>query len=670
MVAVGFTGLKREDAALLRAVADVLRPPAIERQSQWAERAVELVPELTERPGKYDPDYWPFTRDILDVAHHFPHKRGAIIKKPAQVGVSTLELVDLAGQARHVRGRMLYVISTKTDASDFVAEKFNPILKGCPEVAALFQSAKAEKRRAILLSKPYRGGRVDFVGAGSPAGVSSRTYQEIWDDEYEQCIGVFPKEYGDLFKFLEARQRALRGKRYLKVWSHPRKRGEGIDKHFTERSTMHHWVFTCPHTRDDGTPCGATVKPCWALVHYTGTTPEGKSDPETAELRCPACQKAITDAQRSIAVWAPAKGGTGRFESELPAAEQAQRPYAGLAVNGLCDPWKSVVQFARSYAACTSDEELMTFFNLELGEEFAVSRSNLTVEMVKSCLAESPRIVLPGGNLGVRYLVVGADAQFPPELPTLYATAMAFAATGMMYIVAAERLQGFAAFYEWLRHLAFPVDHPPGYSGDVPSTLGVRLATVDTKWETGAILDNLRGATVYSSATNARVDLLGVQFEAHLKRDNPVVEVPMAKQLHPTLPHMPPFQRFQLNRHAFVDRVMNRWATGRVTALCRLPEEFPAHVTANVLRPKETLHGWMTEENEWELIPKARDDWNMGLVYGEAGAAVKLGLDRIHLEALLEAERERSQADEIPEEKSFFGRRRRHGSGGYWGRGT
>lgn len=656
-----FGGLTKYDAPMLRAVAEALRPPSRERPSDWAAKNVFLTPEMTERPGRYNPDLFPFTRGIMDAEHDNPAKVGVIVKKPAQCGVSTAMLIEMAAATMNVRGGILYAIAARDDVAEFVGKYFQPLINNAPAIKNRFDRAAEAGRRSVTLSRAFVGGNVMFVGAGSPGKVSTFPYGRIYIDEYEQCQANFPAQFGDVFGFAQGRQKFIRGRRWIAVWSHPLRRGEGTDKLFTTVSTEHRFVFTCPHTHADGQPCGHAVFPLWANVAYTRAQPDGTPDPESAELRCPACQKPISDAQRSRALW-----DTGRFESELTGEQQSRRAFVGRWVHGLCNPYQSVVGLARKFSACSSDEELTTFYNLECGEEYAAGRQTITVETVRQRFQEAAKIVLPGGPRGVRYLVVGADAQYPEQNPTLFSVAVAYAVTGMAYLCAVEAISGFAAWFEWLRTLEFDLDQPPGFVG--PRKLGVRLAVCDCKWNTGLILDNIRFApALYSPASNARIDLLPVQYEAHLKRDNPVVEVPLAKQIHPLHPNLPPLRRYQLNRYTFVDRTMRRWSEGRVTVLCKPPAELAAHVTANVLRPKRTLHGWETEELDWEKIPKARDDWARGMDYAEAGAAIELGLDRMHQEIPSETEGVGQGAVERSG-RGYFGHSR-GGGGGYWRHG-
>ncbi|MCC6428315.1 MAG: phage terminase large subunit family protein [Phycisphaerales bacterium] len=602
-------------------------------------------------------DRFPWSIDLADIEFNWPTKRGVIAKKPSQYGHTTIRMAAIAEMTRRYRGDALYIIGKKDKATEKADRDFANMVKESPDVQRRFQEAQDDGERTTLTSIPHSNGRVDFIGARSAPDLSSTPYRFVFGDEYEQAMDAFPSGYGDLYIFMTGRQSFFSGFTWLELWSHPRYKGQGIDLKFTTASTEHEWAWDCPH-------CGEPVFPRWSCVHHTRTREDGRPDPESAEFRCPSCAAVITDNERYRAVWPPRLGGTGRFATKLSPEEQAARPYVGVWYHGLSSPYKTVKHFARLMAGCSTAKERMTVLNLHMGEDYEQALENVTVVNVKDRVQVAERIVVPGGPLGVQFLAVGVDVQYPPERPTLYASAIAFA-PAMAYVVAMERISGFAAMFDWLGMLSIPVAHPPGFAG--PANLGVRIATFDSKWETGIVCDNLRGQSRYSAVNNSRIRLLPVQFEAHLHRANPVVEVPLEKQMHPIHRQLGPLERFQLNRHTFVDRTMRRFAEKQVVVLCRPPDDFEAHMTANVLVPKKSRHNFDTDELVWELIDKRHDDWCMSMVYAEAGAAIKEGLDRLHQTELLEAEAARQRDAREPARPSYFSRHRR--SGGYWNRG-
>lgn len=614
------------DAALCLRVAELLAPPVRMAPSRWVEQNIRLRREQTERPGLFSCAFRPWIRSVLDWRERWPGKRGLIIKKYAQSGITTAMLAAMVEMSAYISPRMLYVISTEEDAKDIVTNQIDRMIESCPEATKRFGAAVTEGEREIMLSKPYDGGRLDFVGSGSPAKVSSRPYCAAFVDELDQAMKNFPTHFGDLWGFIEGRQKAVTDPVRI-AWSHPTFEGEGIDRLYRQLCHTHEWVFDCP-------ACGGTIFPRWALVKYD-VDGQGQILPDTARLTCPACAAAISDAQRVRACRDRddfgTDGGTGRFESTMAAETGRQRELVGMWIHGLCDPNETVIGLARRWATKRSKAERMTFLNKTLGEEFAESESAITVRDVAACVRSGE--TLPGGPLGVQIVTVGVDVQFPMHNPTLYTSLCAFTGAGMLLVPQMHRFSGWLALQDWLRSVCVVTRDAAG----AERRLVPQIVAVDAQ---GSMMQNVLDAArtpVYSSVSNARVQILPVQFEKQMKRDRPAEPVPIEKQYHPTMPHLGALERWRLERHTFVDRIMERWTSKRIAIVGDAPVDLPAHVTANVLRPKSMQTGWDEPVLEWSKIENARDDWNMSLVYAEIAAAIKCGLDSLHLRAEVRA---------------------------------
>jgi hypothetical protein len=613
--------------ALWRDAADILRPKAMMRPSDWAEKYVILTKEQSpKRPGPFRCDYKPWTRAIHDLAFDDPTKKGFIVEKPAQSGFTRAVLNSFGCYADTNPAPMLFLISDRTQAGHFAAEHWDPVVKKIPHVRALFERAKLQGRRDLLHEKPFIGGRVDFAGAGSVSSVTARTYVRVAIDEYEVFMDNFPDHRaGSGFTLAEGRTKAVESISCIVVWSHPRRANEGIDDLFQRLSDQQHWVFDCPH-------CHERVVPEMSLIHFGQTEdgPEGPMlDPDSAVLRCPHCACVITDAERSVAVWerGTRPGATGRFESVLEPEEAKKRRYGGRAIHGLADPAFTVQYFAVKLAGAKSDGDRMAVYNIDGGEPFRSSSALITSDIVEKCVKTAATITVPGGRLGCQFMTVGVDVQYPLHRPTLYCRASCWSASGMAYVVAYHRVSGLDALAEWLRTMWIPRE---GENNNPPDHLWPRVCTLDYGGSfSGMILDFCR-LPITHAHSGGRIKLLPVKHQASVKGDCPAVMPGIEKRTDPRRPNLGAIDSFYLHRHTWLDRELRRWEQDRITVLCPVPPELTAHMTANQMAPVKDREGWGNPNQEWTLIKNRRDDWAQAGAYDEAGAALVLGLDRLY----------------------------------------
>ncbi len=614
-----------EERDLWEAAATGIAPRRRVRPSAWVARNITITARQSERTGPANPDYLPWVRDVLDVLYDEPGKIGLICVKPSQVGLSFAATMLMLCWAATDPGPMLYVTDTREKAADYANGLFASWIAGNPDLARMFDGeAEDVTHRELIFHKEFPGGFIDFLGAGTESGVTSQGRQRVVLDEYQLASGAFPKASGDLFVTAVGRTERYQSSSAVLAFGHPRHPDEDIDRLYRTVSDERSWVWDCPL-------CGATIAPDWSLVHVEGVLPAAggespRPDPATAVLRCPACQGAISDAQRARAVWPPRLGGTGRFESGLEPEERRRRRYVGLAIHRLSDPLASVRGLAERYAACASDAEKQSFYNKGLGETYSATRGLVTVDRVRERLTPAARIVLPGGVLGAHLLAAGVDVQAPESHPTLVTSVVGFAATGHAHVVAMEMLRGWASLFEYLR--SFGVDRAIG-DGGRGDRLGVQICGIDCGAFTKQVLDQCR-LDLYSGVTSGRVTLLPLRYEKYVTDHQPYVLPREDKRVDPQRPWLGPQERYDLNRNHWVNRAMRRWIDGRISVLCEAPRDLLSHVTANTQTPHRDKFGYETGDMIWARAKNRVDDWLQSLAYAEAAAAIKLGLDRLH----------------------------------------
>lgn len=652
------------------AAADRLRPPLRVNTAEWCEANLIIPEEISARPGPLSCDYKPWTRDLHNARCEHRDKIGAIITKPEQAGATAALLHDLLCLAATDPGPMLYITSDDEKAGEVASRYFSPMIANSRALRAVF-GAGSLTQRETMRALPFPGGVLRVYGAGSESKVISYPYRYVVLDEYQLSSENFPAASGDLYMTAFGRGKTYRqsGQAYIWINSHPRFAYQDIDKLRCTLSDQRVWSFDCP-------ACKHTFAPVVSRhVRFGGIVAgdaEGRPDPATARLHCPGCDHAISDAERARAVWPARLGGTGRFVSELEDDEANRRPFAGRHIGILCDPSARVFDLAKELADCATEQERQSFYNKRCGETYAATRGHVTLDTITKCLRATDRIIVPGGERGVRFLCVGADVQAPKHHPTIYAAAIAYA-PAVAYVVALQICSGWAAYHAWLCELGVALAGTDGLALTGPgSRIAPRLAAIDAGYETGQVLDQSRRHLV-SSVEPRAVPQLALRFVPHLNADNPAVEAPERKRTHPTRPELGLAEYTYLHRHSWVDRFIRRMQEGRMVVLCPTPPEFISHVLSNKLTPVKNVHGWEPDKVEWNRNEKERDDWMMAMVYAEAGAALKCHLDTMHAAELRaqagENMKPQTPSDRLPGDRIGLAKWMGHnlrGKGNWW----
>lgn len=614
-------------------LADLIRPTPPVRPSEWAEANVVLSEtQSLSAPGRFRCSWRPWIRDILDMMFNNPGKRGVICVKPAQIGFSTAMLNLLGALCTQRPGPILYLIGSDENAKNFVSRYFNPLVKSCPPLAKIFADIK-DTERQLLNSKPFLGGRIDFAGGGSPGSVSTWMYGTAIVDELEIVMDNFPDDAGDPVGFVLNRQKTVENA-IAWIFSHPRRSDRGTWKLYQDWSDQRAWMFDCPRGG-----CGMPVDPTWDCIHIEGLKEAGprslefgRADPNKAVFRCPMCRDVITDAERCRLTWAPKEGGSGRFHSRLETKVAADKEWIGLHIDGLADPNVTVGGLARKLLGKATEEERRTFFNLDLGEKHDSSSAAVTVEHVKEVLKKSEgKVLVPGGKFGVQFAVGGADVQAPEFQPTMYARAECYGPMPEKWITCFEKLSGWDALAAWIAEYRVPVAHESG--NGIGGWLGLSVFTIDAGYLDPQVFDFCR-RNIISKASGAPVILLPVRYEPYVKSTQPFYLPPVEKRIDPARRYLGPQERYDLCREIWVDREMRRWMDGRVIVPegVQVPPDLAAHLTANVRVPAPDIHKIHRAGNEnliWEKQKDKRDDWMQSGAYCEAGAVIKLGVDRL-----------------------------------------
>ncbi len=643
----------RIDSRLMDLAASIIAPPEQIRTSDWAAKYVRLGAKEAQDAGPYDPDAFPWLRDILDIEERNPTKVGMISYKPSQLGFTIAAFIKLMKRCVDVGGKALYMIGTKDKAGELSDARFRDIALACEPFRRVLKSKMLDVINWTFTE--FDRGEINWTGAGSPGELITTPYRTVIGDEFHLILHNTKKFTGDPVNQLLARMKRQR-RSWIELFGHPTTEGTPFDLHFKQLSDQRAWVFDCPHH-------GCVVRLVGMDNIEIPEGPGGKPDPSRARLLCPGCGEEITDAQRAIAVWPKSERnprGSGRFVPQIPDEEARAKPFVGIEVHGLCDPKKSVQEISRRWIAAPDEASRQSLMNYELGQKHIPARKRVSIASVDECAPREPITLVPGPTVrgGVRFVTAGVDVQWPKENPWLYLTMIGWASSGKAY-VRRRKIRGWAALHEYVRTAGMEWRHESGERG---GTLGIRTIAIDAQGQlSGSVKDQCRigNRQCYSIHGNHLVKWVPVQFDAKMTSDEITWRrVERDERIIDALrPELGPIEMYELRRHAWVDRTYARLVDAGWLFLDGVDAELRAHLTSNVLQPVKSRHGMEAIREEWMLPRDLHDDWARALDYGTAVAVILHHLDRIHELDAPEELRTRDRASHAE---------RRHGSRDEW----
>lgn len=616
----------RVDPRLMALAASIVAPPERIRTSDWAAKYIRLGAEESQDAGPYDPDRFPWLRDILDLEENNPTKIGMISYKPSQKGISVAAFIKLMKRSVDVGGKALYMIGTQDKAGKMADTRFRNIALKCEPFRRILKPRMIDVKDWSFVE--FDRGEINWAGAGSPGEFISTPYRTIFGDEFHLILHNTRKFTGEPMNQLIARMSAQR-RSWIEMFGHPTTDGTPFDLYFQTLSDQRAWVFDCPHG-------GCTVRLTNLDNIDVPTGPDGKPLPRRAHLVCPGCGKEITDAQRAAAVWPQSSRhprGTGRFVSQIDEQEARFRKLIGIEIHGLCDPRESVADVADSYYACPDDLARGTLVNYRLGQKYTSAKKRVSIDSVNQCIPREPMTLVPGPPVrgGVRYVTAGVDVQWPKDNPWLYFVMVGWASSGVAY-VRRRKIRGWAALHELAKSIGMDWRNESGARG---GALGLRSIGIDAQGQmSSTVKDQCRIANrqCYSAHGNHLVKWVPLQFDGKMTSD----EIPWRRVereeriIDPLRPELGPIEMYELRRHCWVDRTYARLMDAGWLFLDGVDAELKAHLTSNVLQPVKTRHSQEAIREEWMLPRDLHDDWARALDYATAVAVILHKLDKIH----------------------------------------
>ena len=372
----------------------MLKPPAKQTVSEWADKNRVLVSESSAEPGRWRTDRAPYQREIMD-SFTQPGIWQIVIMASAQVGKSEIELNMMGCAIDNDPGPMLYIQPTDNVADDYSKRRIQPMIDACPRLRRKVYKQRSRDTTNTITMKTFPGGSLAIIGANSPADLSSKPVRYIFMDETDRFPPSAGTE-GDPQELAERRTETFRHNRKIVKTSTPTIKGHSKIETDYMNGTQEEWRTECPHCHTFSFIKFENIK----FEKETVKNEQGEEDYKVLSVgwECPVCKRVIPEheAKRLPAKWVSNNPG---------ALDNGIRSFR---LNAFMSPWSSWKDIVWKFLKAKKDpDKLKVFHNTVLGETWEVHIKNgLEYELYKRREyydAEVPT--------GVLVLTMGVDTQ-------------------------------------------------------------------------------------------------------------------------------------------------------------------------------------------------------------------------------------------------------------------
>lgn len=614
-------------------ISDAIRIRPYEFPSQWMDREYYLSAlSGTENPGKIDIWRMPVNVGIVDGL--VEHKRGLMIQKPAQSGVSTY----IAGGvgyliARH-GGAFCWTLAKIETAREHAVQRWEPMFEKSTELSELM--LQGTKDRQTILGKLFSNGRFNMNTSATENNFISQAYWCMVLDEFGK-MGIFPSGR-DPVQLSRGRQLNMTAPLIVGL-STPDTPETDICAYVEHDSDKRAFFWRCPHCK---TPIDPDPEEHIRAEHEDNST---IIIPASARLVCPSCYEVITDGQRARAILHAAQAACPWYldvpyddqvgwQSLLEPAEAAEREYAGFThYSHLLNPAKTTREIAEEMRSMAKDEATKkTVMNDVLGKGHAPSSSFLSVESVEQCATRQADTV-PVGTWNV---TCGMDIQGGGDEGVIgYYDISAWSKTGHKTVLRTGRI--FATRFFEIDGETVPYGEIDvfvnSWTGrdDEGASYQLNCFVIDAGWRARLLYPlcnriSGRGQQWACPVVYSDVKAGGASYKA--EQQSSEIGDPARKM-------------WNVSRDWLVSRAIDRIMDERVTLPMPIPEELARHYTANVQSEKYDRNGnfvgFAWKKRQLQHGERVDDDYLQAACYAEF-AAILLGLESLMHEVVVGAE--------------------------------
>ncbi|MDR0547031.1 MAG: phage terminase large subunit family protein [Dysgonamonadaceae bacterium] len=335
----------------IQGLLDGIRPIPRITVSEWSDEYRYLSPVSSARPGRYNTDFTPYMRKIMDSLSYNSSYKKIIFMKSAQSG-GTEAAVNFIGYAIHINPAPIMLVEPNDDMVKKVSKfRIDTLVEMCPELDSRVSKKKSRDSNNSVNQKSFSGGVLFLAGANSAAGLRSVPVRFLILDEVDSYPPDLDGE-GSPIDLAIARTRTFPNKKIF-IISTPTNTGvSAIEREFNETDQNYFYV-PCPH-------CGEMQR----LIFEQLIWDEGK--PDTVRYYCSHCGAGIEEYQKETML---VRGEWRPVHPELSTPETI-----GFHINSLYAPhslysWREIVD--EWLKAQKDPNKLKVFVNTVLAETWA-----------------------------------------------------------------------------------------------------------------------------------------------------------------------------------------------------------------------------------------------------------------------------------------------------------
>lgn len=324
---------------------------------------------------KGEPIEWPRHQFLIDIYND--QSDNLVVMKPAQVGMSTLEILKNIRDAERLRMDIIYTLPSDADVTVFVGGKVNRIIANNQHLMNLTADKNSIEQKQIGMSMIY------FRGTWTEKAAIMVTADRLVHDEKDSSKQDVIADYQARLQHSKFRQ--------THVFSHPSIPNHGVDMEW-QLSDKKEWFIICPHCAYE------------QILTWNTEDPRRMSiDIERKEFVCKKCHGILDWHSRAKGRWRPKKG-----------TEIAK--WSGYHISLLMAPWVTASHIIEKYNEVVRGKQTMDFFyNKVLGLPYAGSGNTVTEDMIKGAVTTEknlyPGRIVVGVDTGIKLRYVYGNKQ-------------------------------------------------------------------------------------------------------------------------------------------------------------------------------------------------------------------------------------------------------------------
>lgn len=380
--------LTKAHYVLACAAASALRPKSPLTVSEWADANRVLSGEGSAEAGAWKTSRTPYLREIMDALSEDSPCRKVVFMKSSQVGGTEAGSNWLGYIMAHAKGPVAVVMPTEKAMADWASQKFDPMAKDTPAIAAVLATRSNRAGDNSAQRKRFTGGILYFKTAGSTTELKSTSLRYAIADEVDEWD--WSTLQGDPLGLLEIRQTTYHDRKLFVVSSPTMKDASRIEEQF-ELGDRRRYHVACPH-------CDERQHLKWPNLRWQ-KSPAGRIT--RAWYVCEDCGAEIDEHHK------PAMLAGGRW-----IAEATDAPWRSYHINALYSPiglGLSWAELAEEWVEAQDDPaKLMRFVNTRLGETWADRSHDVKPNLLAARAEPYALRTIPRGAL---VLTAGVDTQ-------------------------------------------------------------------------------------------------------------------------------------------------------------------------------------------------------------------------------------------------------------------